>query len=84
MSFIDDLDKQMRLQARGGYQASDQDFINAVELVWNRLHGENSFEQQFGVIPETCHVEEISGRSHVVCQVQQLSTNSEGKIILKS
>jgi len=77
----DDLGKQTRLHARRGYQVSDQDIIKAVQLVWNRLHGENSFEERFGVIPDTCHVEEISGRSHIVCQ--QLSPNSEGKITLK-
>ena len=68
----------MRLPARGS-QTPEQD-IKAVKLVWNRLHGENSFEQQFGVLPETCHVEEISGRSQAVCQMQEIAPSSEGKI----
>ena len=48
--------------------------------MWNRLYGENSFEQQFGVFSETSHVEEISGRSQVVCQMQENAPNTEGKI----
>lgn len=72
------IDEQTRLIARGS-QTSEQD-IKAVELVRNRLHGENSFEQQFSVLPETCRVEEISGRSQVVCQMQEISPNNEGKI----
>ena len=75
---VDIIDKQRRLVARGS-QTSEQG-IKAVKLVWNRLYGENSFEQQFGVFSETCHVEEISGRSQVVCQMQENAPNTEGKI----
>ena len=71
------IDYETRLLARGS-QSTEQD-LRTVKLVWNRLNGENSFEQQFGIIPESGG-NDIGDTNQVVCEVQRNTSATEGKI----
>lgn len=71
------IEYETRLLARGS-QSTEQD-LRTVKLVWNRLHGGNSFEQQFGIIPESGG-NEIGDTNQVVCEVQRNTPATEGKI----
>ena len=68
-------------QTRAGFYSAGQ-YVKALEHVWNRLYGENSFERRFNVrygeeVSEECEA------SHVVSQVKQIQSKSDiqGKVI---
>ena len=68
-------------QTRAGFHSAGKYNFKAVENVWNRLYGENSFEKQFNIR----HVEEVSEECetrHVVSQLQQIQLKSDiqGKV----
>ena len=72
--------QQTLRQTRAGFYSAGQ-YVKTVEHVWNRLYGENSFEQQFNIR----YAEEVSEEceaSHVVSQVQQIQLKSDiqGKV----